>query len=361
MSRIDKTALYATAALLSVGFGSFANAAEPLQSYNIDRDQITVSGISSGGYMASQFHVAYSDMISGAGIVAGGPYRCADSRPADPAFTRTVTGTTVCSSIFSLWGTSGPKIFAGPPPLQPLLDLTREDAARNVIANPENLCNDRVYLFSGRSDDVVPTSVVEVLRDYYREFVNCDGATENTIRFEIIEDAPHAFLTNDDPDSRPCEAGQPYITDCDYEMAREILSHMYGDLNDEASDADMTDVIAFDQSEFRRHDGARLNDVGHVYVPTACGNNEVCALHVAFHGCLQTQQHVGDQFFAGAGYNSWAESNNIIVLYPQTTSSPNANPSACWDFWSYTRADFYQRGGLQPAAVWAMIERLMGE
>jgi hypothetical protein len=39
--------------------------------------QISVSGISSGGYMAHQFHVAHSQHIMGAGIVAGGPYYCA--------------------------------------------------------------------------------------------------------------------------------------------------------------------------------------------------------------------------------------------------------------------------------------------
>ncbi len=35
---------------------------------------ITVSGISSGGFMAVQFHVAHSSTVGGAGVVAGGPY-----------------------------------------------------------------------------------------------------------------------------------------------------------------------------------------------------------------------------------------------------------------------------------------------
>jgi poly(3-hydroxybutyrate) depolymerase len=41
------------------------------------KDLTTVSGISSGGYMAVQMHVVYSDMFKGAGIVAGGPFYCA--------------------------------------------------------------------------------------------------------------------------------------------------------------------------------------------------------------------------------------------------------------------------------------------
>ena len=44
---------------------------------HIDPKQISVSGISSGGFMAHQFHVAHSQDLMGAGIIAGGPYNCA--------------------------------------------------------------------------------------------------------------------------------------------------------------------------------------------------------------------------------------------------------------------------------------------
>ena len=38
--------------------------------------QVTVSGVSSGGYMAAQFAVAFSKDVKGVGVVAGGPYGC---------------------------------------------------------------------------------------------------------------------------------------------------------------------------------------------------------------------------------------------------------------------------------------------
>jgi len=44
---------------------------------NLDLKQTSVSGISSGGYMAVQFAVAHSEIVSGIGVFAGGPYRCA--------------------------------------------------------------------------------------------------------------------------------------------------------------------------------------------------------------------------------------------------------------------------------------------
>ncbi|MEI8634171.1 hypothetical protein P4S72_23275 [Vibrio sp. PP-XX7] len=37
----------------------------------------SISGLSSGAFMAAQFHVAYSKDMMGAGIVAGGPWNCA--------------------------------------------------------------------------------------------------------------------------------------------------------------------------------------------------------------------------------------------------------------------------------------------
>ena len=38
---------------------------------------LTVSGLSSGGFMAAQMHFIYSEKFSGAGIISGGPYFCA--------------------------------------------------------------------------------------------------------------------------------------------------------------------------------------------------------------------------------------------------------------------------------------------
>ena len=36
----------------------------------------SISGLSSGGYMAVQFHVAFSETLRGAGITAGGMVGC---------------------------------------------------------------------------------------------------------------------------------------------------------------------------------------------------------------------------------------------------------------------------------------------
>lgn len=44
--------------------------------YPIDPRQVSVGGISAGGFFAVQYQVAFSSQIIGAGIFAGGPYYC---------------------------------------------------------------------------------------------------------------------------------------------------------------------------------------------------------------------------------------------------------------------------------------------
>src|SRR5512147_867029 len=74
-------------------------AAQPL---NIDPQQISVSGISSGGFMAHQFHIAHSANIMGTGIVAGGPYGCSVAA-ADSAGEKGIDAAiTKCSEFMAL-------------------------------------------------------------------------------------------------------------------------------------------------------------------------------------------------------------------------------------------------------------------
>ena len=57
-------------AIVSVrnNFGLFC---ETVGRYKVDRGMISVSGVSAGGSMATQVHVAYSSVFSGVGIIAG--------------------------------------------------------------------------------------------------------------------------------------------------------------------------------------------------------------------------------------------------------------------------------------------------
>jgi len=69
-------------------------------------------------------------------------------------------------------------------------------------------------------------------------------------------------------------------------------------------------------------------------------------------------ESVHDDFIRDAGYNHWAASNRIVVLYPQVTTSA-VNPNGCWDFWGYSGQNYVVQNGPQMRAVKAMVDRLL--
>jgi poly(3-hydroxybutyrate) depolymerase len=93
------------------------------------------------------------------------------------------------------------------------------------------------------------------------------------------------------------------------------------------------------------------------YVPADCRSQPGCFVHVVFHGCKQGLAAVGDKFVKGAGFARWAESNRLILLFPQVRSG-SFNPNGCWDWWGYSGRNFLERDAPQMTAVKRMIEAL---
>ncbi len=76
---------------------------------------------------------------------------------------------------------------------------------------------------------------------------------------------------------------------------------------------------------------------------------------MVLHGCKQNVSDVQQQYVRNTGYNRWAETNNIVVLYPQTST---AATNSCWDWWGYDSANYSKKSGQQMAAIKAMVDRL---
>ena len=72
---------------------------------------------------------------------------------------------------------------------------------------------------------------------------------------------------------------------------------------------------------------------------------------------MQTPQDIGDQNYADTGYNRWADTNNILVLYPQAADFPS-NQKHCWDWVGYTGLQFDVKAAPQMRAVKMMLDRL---
>ena len=311
--------------------------AASLPSYSVDLEQTSVSGISSGGFMAVQLHLAHSAMISGVGVLAGGPYACARDSARRALEVCMTGGADAAASI----------------------ELTRQAFRSGAIDDPANLADDKVWLFSGYNDGVVKQQTMDALYLYYGHF-----SGKGNVYYRDNLDAGHAQVTPDF--GGHCSAtGGLFINDCDYDAAGALLQHIYGRLEPTASNQLSGALFAFDQGEFVTGDPAHigLSDSGYAYVPADCSNGTRCRVHVAFHGCQQNAERIGDAFYRQAGYNEWADGNRIIVLYPQTVSTHLSplNPNACWDWWGYTDGDYATRRGQQIKVVRAMLERLVGE
>ena len=68
----------------------------------------------------------------------------------------------------------------------------------------------------------------------------------------------------------------------------------------------------------------------------------------------------GTTFVRYAGYNRWADSNGIIVLYPQATATfLEGNPDGCWDWWGYDDPNYAIKNGRQMSAVRSMVQRIV--
>ena len=331
-----------------------ASAAGTLRTYNVDVRETSVSGLSSGADMAVQLDVAFSSIIKGAGIIAGGPYYCAQG--------------SLQTAVAACMNASSPVDVAD------LVRLTKDSAQRNEIDAVSNLGDHRIWLFSGAKDSVVKSSVVDDLEGYYKTFVK-----HSNIAYRKRANAEHAMPTEAYGNACPAK-DDPYISDCDYDAAGNLLKWIYGDdLNDKAVPPLQGKLIEFDQSDFIANPAAHgMANTGWVFVPENCRTQAPCRLHVALHGCLQFPAYryirngtfvtFGSTFAEHAGYNEWADTNSIIVLYPQAQRSPQSffdvfdvlgrNPRGCWDWWGYDDPDYAKKSGSQMAAIRRMIDKI---
>ena len=350
-ARVLKLAQVALVALVAVAVMSCGDTSErsgptDLPKIGAVSDQTSLSGISSGAYMAGQVQIAHSARIVGAAIIAGGPYACAESpfglMPGTGLMMNSMRAINTCM-----------KGLTGKPDAGPLADRARRLADRGEIDPVANLARHRLYVFSGTRDEIVVPAVVAAVPDLYNEL----GLPVGQMKRVTTMAAGHAFVT--EKDGLSCSAtGKPYIVGCGYDQAGDLLAHIYGPLAP-PSTANAGRLAVFDQSPFTRdlpfNAGMALS--GAVYVPDDCRVRPGCRVHVAFHGCGQSRLAVGDAFIRTTGFLRWADTNRIVVLFPQAAPSAT-NPQGCWDWWGYTGLRFMTRDAPQVRAVVRMLDRL---
>ncbi|MFI7321588.1 PHB depolymerase family esterase [Streptomyces venezuelae] len=295
-----------------------------------------VSGVSSGGYLADQLHVAHSAVFEGAGIFSAGAYDCAQG--------------SVNTALYACMDTYMPRKT----PAQ-LERLTRERAAAGRVDPVANLAGDRVWLFHGGNDRTVDRPVNDDLATYHRDF----GAD---VAYDTSSAAGHAWVS---PLGKVACAStaSPYINTCGTDPEQAMLTHLFGAPVNPATTAPLDGtLVRFDQNRHVPGGNAAavsMGKDGFAYVPEACAAGS-CRLMVALHGCQQTYGQIGDTFMAQAHLNEYADTNRMIVLYPQATTSLD-NPRGCWNWWGYGGDTHYaDKGGKQVSAIMSMVRQLGG-
>jgi poly(3-hydroxybutyrate) depolymerase len=307
--------------------------ADRLPALGVDLTDTSVSGLSSGAFMAVQFHLAHAAIVRGAGVIAGGPWGCAQGS-AERALGECMQGV--------------------PDPV-PLVRAARKAANAGRVDPVEALARSHAWLFSGYNDGTVRRPVMNALQTFYTALL-----PPGHVFYRDDLRAGHALVTADRGGA--CDVtGGDFVVDCDYDAPGALLQFIHGRLAAPGTPRD-AGLRPFDQREFVPGGtrAAGFADTGYVYVPRACTEGERCRTHIVLHGCRQGAEAVGDAVYRFAGYNRWAETNRIVVLYPQARATWGApfNPYGCWDWWGYTGADYTAKSAPQIAALRAMADRL---
>ena len=254
-----------------------AAASETLPQLGAAIDATSVSGLSSGAYMAGQIELAHSRQVVGVGIVAGGPFGCAESAAGRlvPYWPTAVlqNAEKALNGCMSLdWGAPDPGELA---------TRAKELAQEGKIDTLDGLADDKVYLFSGSADRTVLRPVVEAAKSFYAKA----GVPDKSVTL-VEREGGHGFLTEDE--GKACGLSEsPFVNDCDYDQAKAILDWIYGPVA--APEAEPKGrYVLFDQSEFGKP-GDGLAAEGVVYVPPACAAARAAAGSISC--CMAASRH----------------------------------------------------------------------
>lgn len=318
--------------------------AQALPQLNVDKSRISVSGLSAGGFMANQLGWAHSSTFMGVGVFAGGPYTCARQ-------------SNYTSCMYNALISSG---------MQSGMQANINNWSGTSIDAKANVAQQKIYLFVGTSDYTVGPNPMDALNAQYTN----NGVPAGNLEYVKRSGTAHTFPTDfDSSGNNACgSTASPYISNCGYDGAKAVLTKIYGALNARNNAPAAGNYLQFNQGAFTSNPG--MASTGWVYVPSNCAAGAQCKLHVALHGCAQSLTHIGDRFVRNTGYTRWADTNSIIVLFPQakvdsTNRSTSAsgslpNPNACWDWVGWYGSNFAQKAGSQVTAIKAMVDHIAG-
>jgi hypothetical protein len=385
--------------------------------------QYTVSGISSGGFMAAQMGVIYSDRVAGVGTVAGGVFFCSkdhfpikfnEKHSAGLLLTELNGSTMQSPEVFLLGSISDylkkafriapdnpiheavgicmaqPELAHAPqgsqtpgskPPALMDLGFMGDFAEQGLIADPNGIANQKIFVYHGEKDDVVGVAMQDKMKEFYTRY----GVSDANLKLERGTGGHNFPTTRNDGIDCDKEA-VPYIANCGNDIAGKILKHtVSGDLT--RGTFNVAHLYRINQMTSLHTDSVAA--YGYLYASPKClAQPDSCRLHIALHGCKMsdsfdqafqtkyeeklvssgimyvTDEEISNQgglvgtaplslsertprfgalrFALDSGYGEYAESNDLMILFPQTqirAKNYPLNPKGCWDWFGWTQTD----------------------
>lgn len=337
-----RTSLLLIAGMLLASGSHAQTSPADLPRLDVEPTDVSVIGISSGGYMATQVAVAWPERFQGVAVLAAGPWSCAQG-----GLGRALGQ---CMSQRQ-----------GPPDLATLNERLRDYQERGLVGDAEALSELRAFVWHGEADSVVDPALGLALA---RQLDGWLADPDEQLKVAQSPGVGHGWPIEADEQIPPtqlaeCQAGGgTHLLACGLDIAGEALTWLHGSsAPPQATSAE--ELVHFDQEPF---DARGLADTGYVYVPEGCESGG-CSLTVALHGCGMSEEQIDETFVRYSGLNEWAKANRRVVLYPQAAASL-ANPQGCWDWWGFTESTWQlsplhdTREGVQVRALMSMIDRL---
>ncbi|CAG0900103.1 unnamed protein product [Cyprideis torosa] len=297
------------------GVGVFGGAT---YNFNIDPKSVTISGFSSGGAFAHQFHVIHSSLVNGVGVFGGAPYRC------------------FAGSIWVSLCRLLPFLTA----VERVQRQAVRDAEMGRIDDLRGLADDKVFIFHGKKDLVIRPGNGRNVEKFYNTFT----ADRSNIKAVYDDKAAHVFPTKYRGNA-DCGMlffpglflGEAFVRGCDYDAVYEMFRHFYGPpAMVHRRDANRGKLIKFDQkSLFPKY--SSMDKTGFAYIPSRCAFGFQCKLHIALHGCFGGRAFEDTIFPTRTEFARWANEFGVIVIFPQV--APHLIPPnlfGCWDVSGYT-------------------------
>eukprot|EP00468_Gymnochlora_sp_CCMP2014_P003858 CAMPEP_0167759998 /NCGR_PEP_ID=MMETSP0110_2-20121227/11339_1 /TAXON_ID=629695 /ORGANISM="Gymnochlora sp., Strain CCMP2014" /LENGTH=505 /DNA_ID=CAMNT_0007646455 /DNA_START=98 /DNA_END=1615 /DNA_ORIENTATION=+ len=333
----------------------------------IRRDGVITTGCSNGADFAEQFHIAYSDLVNGACIFSGQPFRCATTKfdndyllpqsaeSSVPRCEKCPSGSTLvydhCKN--HPWWVQ-PKV---------LLEVAREAEKEGKIDSLKNLIDDKVFLFRGSRDMCYLDGSMRNLQQFY------EGADVSKESIRLINNLPF-------PHTLPLNT-TPYVDHTEpagYDGPGHCLDWVYfqNEKKRYAAKFDWGNVYEFDQIPYIDDYNAGFQSTGILYIPKACNtalrnDAKECRLIIYFQAC--GCGGVANDILQGFG--PWAEANDIVIMSPCTRKGPNnttrmypgSNEIArgCLDTYGQLNDDYAFQNGIHMRAFGKMLKHLMGE